>query len=422
MSPSRKPVEPADVPLPNSPTSPSGRVEFPENAAVALLHAFINSGGPAVNSVLSPGDDIVLNIGRNRLDLQEDDIAEGKLRPSELPWCSRYEFLKSRGYLLRPRYRPGWQASWLSQKSGYGAEDAIILSRPHLLDATRVSDGKVVYLKSTLRSSPEIRIGEFLWSEQLRNDPCNHAIPLLEVLDDPDDSDLVILVIPLLRRLDSPRPASVREVVSLVEQTLEGLSFLHEHGIAHRDCAWGNIMMDARGMFPGGWHPQSGSRLPNGQRLSNHQTASRTAAGGVRYYFIDFGISTQDQDETIGTSGQEHAPELSLDVPYNPYKLDVYIMGRMYQQFILQECSGAEFLKPLIDYMTPEAPGDRPTAEEASQRFKTMRANMTGSQLSQRLRPTLPEPTAIRIFKDAYYRMCDRWWTLIPKRKLPPLA
>lgn len=35
----------------------------------------------------------------------------------ELPWLARYEFLKERGYLLRPRYRPGWVASWKTDPS-----------------------------------------------------------------------------------------------------------------------------------------------------------------------------------------------------------------------------------------------------------------------------------------------------------------
>lgn len=31
----------------------------------------------------------------------------------ELVWKDRYEFLEKRGYLLRPRYHPKWEPSWL---------------------------------------------------------------------------------------------------------------------------------------------------------------------------------------------------------------------------------------------------------------------------------------------------------------------
>ena len=30
----------------------------------------------------------------------------------EIWWCNRYEQLKARGYILRPRYAPNWIPSW----------------------------------------------------------------------------------------------------------------------------------------------------------------------------------------------------------------------------------------------------------------------------------------------------------------------
>lgn len=44
--------------------------------------------------------------------------------------------------------------------------------------------------------------------------------------------------------------------------------------------------------------------------------ASRTAVGGVRYCFVDFGLATRDQSLTTGFDGQVRAPELSKTVPY----------------------------------------------------------------------------------------------------------
>lgn len=35
-----------------------------------------------------------------------------ELGKREEPWRSRFDVLKSHGYLLRPRYRPGWVPSW----------------------------------------------------------------------------------------------------------------------------------------------------------------------------------------------------------------------------------------------------------------------------------------------------------------------
>lgn len=93
--------------------------------------------------------------------------------------------------------------------------------------------------------------------------------------------------------------------------------------------------MDARAMFPKGWHPQEWKRRLDGSAMPYDQPPSRTAVGGVRYYFIDFGLSTFKQSMTVGPHGQERAPELSDTVPYDPYKLDVYILGKAYYRLIL---------------------------------------------------------------------------------------
>lgn len=89
-------------------------------------------------------------------------------------------------------------------------------------------------------------------------------------------------------------------------------------------------------MFPQGWHPQEIDSFPNGRSLPNRYTASRTAIGGVRYYYIDFGISSFHKRRVLGIHGQERAPELSENVPYDPYKLDVYILGKTYSDFVIK--------------------------------------------------------------------------------------
>lgn len=160
----------------------------------------------------------------------------------EVFWCQHFEFLKSKGYLLRPRYRPGWQPSWGSDgaRNYYNYEDAILpaVRLDHLLpsllstecspyqvknclDATRVADGQVVWLKHVSKSTPELEIGRLLISDACRNDPRNHTTPLLDVLATEDDPTNVILVFPLLRRISDPSPASVRESIDFIRQTLE---------------------------------------------------------------------------------------------------------------------------------------------------------------------------------------------------------
>ncbi|KAG8921517.1 hypothetical protein FRC00_008539, partial [Tulasnella sp. 408] len=270
------------------------------------------------------------------------------------------------------------------------------------------------------KSSSEIEIGRYLSTEELQNNPRNHALPLLDVLEDPSDPDYAILVLPLVRRIDVPEPASVRESVDLVEQTLEGLVFLHEHKVAHRDCAWGNIMMDGRDLFPGGWHPQGIFSAPDGSPLKN-MNPSRTAVGGVRYYLIDFGISTYNQDRTIGSLGQEPSPELSDDVPYDPYKLDVYILGMTYQRFLVKRQTGNDWILPLIQYMTPIDPEERPAAKEALQRFMSIKEGLSRNALAQRLHPYHVQPGISTAIKDMQYRASDFLWSLKPRKTPRPL-
>lgn len=94
-------------------------------------------------------------------------------------------------------------------------------------------------------------------------------------------------------------------------------------------------MMDARSMYPNGWHPQDGARCHDGTYYDLDYRPSRTAAGTVRYYFIDFGLSSINQDMTTGLYGLERAPELSNTEAYDPYKLDVYVLGKAFASLFL---------------------------------------------------------------------------------------
>lgn len=252
-----------------------------------------------------------------------------------------------------------------------------------LMDATRVADGLVVCMKRVKRNGKERNITQHLSEEALRADPRNHCVPLLDILD-PEDDDEVILVEPLLRKWNDPEFESMEDAVVFVEQMLEvnslffhfsnnpnlkctqGLVFMHEKNVAHRyalpifvlaasapcvkmkfsyqpcsDCARDNIMMDAPGLFPRGFHPQSRYLTSDATRPAKPR--SRTAVPQPRYYFIDFGISTWVQSEedrlVEGRSGQDKtAPELGGMAKYDPFKLDVYILGNLFKTELLSVC------------------------------------------------------------------------------------
>jgi hypothetical protein len=54
----------------------------------------------------------------------EIDMSPESLAPGEPWWRDHYLWLKEAGYLLRPRYEPGWIPSWVgTKKIWYNCED-----------------------------------------------------------------------------------------------------------------------------------------------------------------------------------------------------------------------------------------------------------------------------------------------------------
>jgi len=97
--------------------------------------------------------------------------------------------------------------------------------------------------------------------------------------------------------------------------------------------------MDGDAMYPEGFHPIKIDHTPDRLRLA--ECTSRTVAG-VKYYFVDFGISSYFPDATpprlvLGDSGRDQdPPELSNTEPYDPFKLDIFIIGNMLRQDFCQ--------------------------------------------------------------------------------------
>ncbi len=194
------------------------------------------------------------------------------LLPNEITWRDRQLFLKSRGYMLRPRLRPKWTPSWLTTGTYWRrAEDSTPLPvrkihrvitlkvafsffsrqyRPLLVDATRITDGKLVYIKQVQTNDQESRIALMFSSYK---DPANHSVPILDTFVDGIDDSLSYIVMPFFRLVDEPPFYAVDEILDFADQILEvsfivsarcphvrtgfclqGLVFMHSKGVAHR--------------------------------------------------------------------------------------------------------------------------------------------------------------------------------------------
>lgn len=93
--------------------------------------------------------------------------------------------------------------------------------RRSVIDAIRVSDGTLVYIKRVRTDSQELRILSYLSSDTLRLDPRNHCVPLLDAIQDPADPDTTFMVMPYLRYITSPPFEVVGDVLECIDQILE---------------------------------------------------------------------------------------------------------------------------------------------------------------------------------------------------------
>lgn len=129
---------------------------------------------------------------------------------------------------------------------------------PNVLDATRISDGKIVTLKkiSSTTHPHELELSTFFSKEPIASNPRNHCIRISEVLDVPDADNLHILVMPLLRRFNSPSFKTVGEAVDCFGQIFEvfvvheTMDVLHSQKLDYRVC---NLCISA--ILPIGEYP-----------------------------------------------------------------------------------------------------------------------------------------------------------------------
>ncbi|KAJ6552929.1 kinase-like domain-containing protein [Mycena capillaripes] len=345
----------------------------------------------------------------------EPDTPCATLADCERQWVYYQPFLEQCGYMLRPRYRPGWVSDAIARgKDLWESEDAIpapvssfhycVLQDLHcefqgfeVLDAVRISDGTQVVLKVVRTKSTEVDV-----TIVLANDPhsIKYTLQVLELLPMHDDPEWAFLVMPRMRQCSHPWFATVREFTEFVFQVLEGLVFMHSRNIAHRDISTANIVMDASQMIPGGFHflsPLTSDgvnhlREYSGDDSEPHIIKSRTDAGPMRYYFIDFGLavrfpSLETRGLVTGDVGRlrKHVPELSATVPYDPFKVDMRLMGEMLRSSFLLNYTGLDFAIPFVRKLRRGDPRRRPDAPTALAMFRRIVSRMSEKEFGQPL-------------------------------------
>ena len=100
--------------------------------------------------------------------------------------------------------------------------------------------------------------------------------------------------------------------------------------------------MDGDLLYPKGFHPTTPLLDASGEKFAS----PRWRRNVPEHYFTDFGISTRfEGTETtrlvIRVNGQDdEVPEFSMRVPYDPFAVDVFILGNLFRtQFVGVCCS-----------------------------------------------------------------------------------
>jgi len=92
-----------------------------------------------------------------------------------------------------------------------------------LVDATRISDGKLVYIKQVETNVRESRIALMLSSYE---DPTNHSVPILDIFVDTQDDSISYIVMPFMRPVDDPPFYAIEEILNFTDQILEVTTFV----------------------------------------------------------------------------------------------------------------------------------------------------------------------------------------------------
>ncbi|KAI0340528.1 hypothetical protein BDW22DRAFT_1485965 [Trametopsis cervina] len=279
----------------------------------------------------------------------------------------RREFLENRGYRLR-RWSFIYSGSPTTD-SGLELEPeeqsaSLFPHRPRIMGATRLSDGLAICLKAIETSGSEIEQPQNLSKLHYRPNaihPANHCVPILDKFKDFEERNVAFLVMPVLQHVDQDSFSTVQDVIEFTNQVLLGLDFIHHRQIAHRDCSLHNIM-------------------------KNTSEAPQT----VKYYFIDFSVSVCPVRGYRPVGGihsrDKEPPEYVIDdEEYNPFALDVFLVGNMLRHEFLDKFTNLHFLQELVDSMTLEEPTSRPNAGESLLEWYSILPNISKSHRIQQL-------------------------------------
>ncbi|CAK5265989.1 unnamed protein product [Mycena citricolor] len=170
----------------------------------------------------------------------------------------------------------------------------------------------------------------------------------------------------------SPFPTVAGPVLDLIEDLLEGLTFLHGHNIVHRDHSYKNILVNH---IPVVGHQSVREVPPTRQTLRN--------AGALQHAIFDFDVALIFPDRPSARLPHDEfwlgTPKLTGETmqgeyDYDPFAADVSILGGNLCRDLQYHTPSVPILAPLFDGMLHWDVPSRLTASQALSLLRALRA------------------------------------------------
>ncbi|TFK42554.1 kinase-like domain-containing protein [Crucibulum laeve] len=222
----------------------------------------------------------------------------------------------------------------------------------NLFRGTRISDGQKLVVKAVHLYSREYNVNRVLSCSPLRDDPMNHTIPVLDLIEVEEDEIVFIVMEEWSSQLIiDDGPCCLKLFLAALRQCIEHAVFLHKHNIAHLDISLRNLLSDYEG----------------------------------HYAYIDYEISRRfeigSSPRLYGYRGTEVPPECEKGEFADPYKIDVWALAVL----MLRACKLTGYFVPelmqLIKPMLHERPELRPSTPLVLRAFDSMVASIGESRL-----------------------------------------
>ncbi|KAF6753298.1 other/AgaK1 protein kinase [Ephemerocybe angulata] len=243
--------------------------------------------------------------------------------------------------------------------------------------AARDESGREVIIRmiSGPTSSDELKIFQRLNSTKARADPRNHTLPVLEYLT---FDGFVFVVMPrwgdsFTCDVDQLPFSAVSEIFDLAETLFEGLEFLHENCIAHRDITHGNTVMNV--IEPMVFSGRSDMRKP----------------GDVRYAYIDWDAAIIFPEGTdirsVQVTREIRTTTISAGLVEglsNPFKDDVRFLTKALARYLRVTENEIPSIGIFFEDVLSRDDRNLPSAKECLTKLRDIRASTSKSILQSR--------------------------------------